>query len=288
MGYPVGPHYAEQSNVDARPPADRQIVAARSASWTGTSTRPRRCRSSTRSSRPGKDFELIVVPGGGHGAGSGPYGNRRRKDFFVKNLLGVEPPDRNNPPPKTASAGGAEEGAAESRRGDPARQGGAQEGPAAGGAGPGGAGREAAKRGRGHWCGCTRPTRGRCGGSTTCRPPRPTAPGCASSTPTGSAAVDKIEVASLSNAGTDELATLRKRIEKDRKDLEDAYRKTAEVEPLVPFAPTIVVLEEARRKLEPCRPGQARRPAGRAAQGDRQGPPGGRPTRRRTTCPTCI
>ena len=38
-----------------------------------------------------KDFELIVFPGRDHGAGSSPYGRRRMRDFFVKNLLGVEP-----------------------------------------------------------------------------------------------------------------------------------------------------------------------------------------------------
>ena len=35
-----------------------------------------------------KDFELLVVPGGGHGVGDTPYGRRRRADFFVRNLLG--------------------------------------------------------------------------------------------------------------------------------------------------------------------------------------------------------
>ena len=38
-----------------------------------------------------KDFELIVFPGKGHGAGGSPYGVRRRRDFFVRHLLGVEP-----------------------------------------------------------------------------------------------------------------------------------------------------------------------------------------------------
>jgi dipeptidyl aminopeptidase/acylaminoacyl peptidase len=41
-----------------------------------------------------KDFELLVVPGMGHSSG-GPYGDRRRLDFFVKNLLGQTPPDWN-------------------------------------------------------------------------------------------------------------------------------------------------------------------------------------------------
>jgi dipeptidyl aminopeptidase/acylaminoacyl peptidase len=47
----------------------------------------------------GKYFDLLVYPGGDHGAGRrGPtavYGNLKRNDFFVQHLLGVEPPDRN-------------------------------------------------------------------------------------------------------------------------------------------------------------------------------------------------
>ncbi len=38
-----------------------------------------------------KDFDLLVVPGAGHGIGESPYADRRRKDFFVRHLLGVEP-----------------------------------------------------------------------------------------------------------------------------------------------------------------------------------------------------
>ncbi|MCK9323865.1 MAG: S9 family peptidase [Bacteroidales bacterium] len=44
--------------------------------------------------KAGKDFELLVVPGMGH-SGGGDYGDRRRMDFFVKHLLGVETPDWN-------------------------------------------------------------------------------------------------------------------------------------------------------------------------------------------------
>ena len=43
----------------------------------------------------GKDFDLMVVPNGGHGA-TGPEGTRRRNDFFVRWLLGVNPPDWNS------------------------------------------------------------------------------------------------------------------------------------------------------------------------------------------------
>jgi dipeptidyl aminopeptidase/acylaminoacyl peptidase len=41
-----------------------------------------------------KQFDLLVIPGAGHTNG-GPYGERKRFDFFVHHLLGVEPPERN-------------------------------------------------------------------------------------------------------------------------------------------------------------------------------------------------
>jgi dipeptidyl aminopeptidase/acylaminoacyl peptidase len=44
--------------------------------------------------RARKDFELLVIPNGGHGMG-GAYGQRRMEDFFVRHLLGSEPPNRN-------------------------------------------------------------------------------------------------------------------------------------------------------------------------------------------------
>ena len=44
--------------------------------------------------RAGKYFDLLVVPNGGHGAG-GQYAARKRNDFFVQWLLGVQPPDWN-------------------------------------------------------------------------------------------------------------------------------------------------------------------------------------------------
>jgi dipeptidyl-peptidase 4 len=38
-----------------------------------------------------KDFDLLVIPGTGHGAAETPYGRRRRADFFVRHLMGAEP-----------------------------------------------------------------------------------------------------------------------------------------------------------------------------------------------------
>jgi pimeloyl-ACP methyl ester carboxylesterase len=40
-----------------------------------------------------KDFDLLVVPNQNHGITGNPYFIRRRWDYFVRHLLGAEPPD---------------------------------------------------------------------------------------------------------------------------------------------------------------------------------------------------
>lgn len=40
-----------------------------------------------------KDFDLILLPNRGHGFGGEPYMMRRRWDYFVRHLLGAEPPE---------------------------------------------------------------------------------------------------------------------------------------------------------------------------------------------------
>jgi dipeptidyl-peptidase-4 len=90
MGYPIGPHYEAQSgrtlahnltgkllmmvgeednNVD--PASTYQVIDALE--------------------KADKDFEFVVIPNNGHGAVGNPYARRRFYDFFVRNLLGVEP-----------------------------------------------------------------------------------------------------------------------------------------------------------------------------------------------------
>jgi len=90
MGWPIGKHYEEQSNVtlahnltgkllltvgeldkNVDPATTMQVVNALI--------------------KADKDFDLVVFPGAGHGAGGSPYGRRRMQDFFVRHLLGVEP-----------------------------------------------------------------------------------------------------------------------------------------------------------------------------------------------------
>ena len=41
--------------------------------------------------KAGKDFELVVIPGAYHTMGEA-FGDHKRMDFFVRHLLGVEPP----------------------------------------------------------------------------------------------------------------------------------------------------------------------------------------------------
>ena len=42
--------------------------------------------------RHNKDFELLVMPNRGHGYGNEPYNLRKTWDFFVRHLMGAEPP----------------------------------------------------------------------------------------------------------------------------------------------------------------------------------------------------
>jgi dipeptidyl aminopeptidase/acylaminoacyl peptidase len=42
--------------------------------------------------RANKDFDLLLLPNRRHGFGGEPYMVRRRWDYFVRNLLGAEPP----------------------------------------------------------------------------------------------------------------------------------------------------------------------------------------------------
>jgi dipeptidyl aminopeptidase/acylaminoacyl peptidase len=93
MGWPVGSHYEECSNAvqahrlqgklllivgeldrNVDPASTMQVVSALV--------------------KADKDFDLLVLPGTGHGAAETVYGNRRRMDYFVRHLLGVEPRNR--------------------------------------------------------------------------------------------------------------------------------------------------------------------------------------------------
>lgn len=94
MGYPVGPHYAAQSNITNA--AKLQGALLLMVGEADTNVPPESTlRFASALIKAGKVFDLLVIPGMGHSDG-GPYGRLKKRDFFVKHLLNVEPPDRNN------------------------------------------------------------------------------------------------------------------------------------------------------------------------------------------------
>jgi len=93
MGWPVGVEYAESSNVENAAKLKGKLLLLNGEMDYNVDP------SSTAQLvnaliRAGKDFEYVLLPGAGHTSG-GVYGERKRRDFFVKNLLGVIPPDWN-------------------------------------------------------------------------------------------------------------------------------------------------------------------------------------------------
>jgi dipeptidyl aminopeptidase/acylaminoacyl peptidase len=89
----MGPHYEKQSNVTNAHKLQGKLllmVGELDKNVPPEST----MRVVDALIRAGKDFDLLVLPGLDH-TGGGVYGDRRRWDFFVRHLLGVEPPDRN-------------------------------------------------------------------------------------------------------------------------------------------------------------------------------------------------
>jgi dipeptidyl-peptidase-4 len=96
MGYPVGPQYAESSNIDNAAKLRGKLMLIVGEMDTNVPTEST-YRLADALIKAGKDFDLVVIPGAGHGMG-GAYGTRRMHDFFVRHLLGVEPPDRNAGP----------------------------------------------------------------------------------------------------------------------------------------------------------------------------------------------
>jgi dipeptidyl aminopeptidase/acylaminoacyl peptidase len=97
MGYPVGPWFEESSNI-----ANAHRLRGKLLLMVGeldTNVPPESTiRLTDALIKAGKDYELVIITGSDHTDG-GAYGERRRRDFFTRHLLGVEPPDRNLPVP---------------------------------------------------------------------------------------------------------------------------------------------------------------------------------------------
>lgn len=90
MGWPVGPHYAEQSNVTQAHKLQGKlmlVVGELDRNVDPAST----MQVANALQKADKDFDLLIITGAGHGSAETPYGRRRRQDYFVRHLLGVEP-----------------------------------------------------------------------------------------------------------------------------------------------------------------------------------------------------
>jgi dipeptidyl aminopeptidase/acylaminoacyl peptidase len=93
MGWPLGPEYAASSNVDNAHRLKGQlllIVGEMDANVDPAST----MQVVNALIKADKVFDLLVIPGAGHGMG-GAYGERKMFDFFVRHLQGGTPPDWN-------------------------------------------------------------------------------------------------------------------------------------------------------------------------------------------------
>lgn len=91
MGWPLGPHYEEQSNVTQAHKLQGHLlltVGELDRNVDPAST----MQVANALIKAGKDFDLLIVPGSDHGAGESPYAKRKRMDFFAKHLLHVDPP----------------------------------------------------------------------------------------------------------------------------------------------------------------------------------------------------
>ncbi len=90
MGYPVGEHYKASSNIENAGNLEGQlmlIVGEIDNNVDPAST----YRLAKMLIDEKKDFEFVVLPGKNHTSG-GAYGERKRRDFFVKHILGEDPP----------------------------------------------------------------------------------------------------------------------------------------------------------------------------------------------------
>lgn len=90
MSWPLGPHYVESSNVEQAHRTEGKlllIVGELDRNVDPAST----MQVVDALVRADKDFDLLVIPGAGHGAAESSYGRRRRSDFLVRHLMGVEP-----------------------------------------------------------------------------------------------------------------------------------------------------------------------------------------------------
>lgn len=93
MGYPVDSSYIENSNVEQAHRLERPLMLV--VGEMDDNVDPASTMQVVNALiKANKDFELVVVPGAGHTMGDN-FGEHKRYDFFVRHLMGVEPPKWN-------------------------------------------------------------------------------------------------------------------------------------------------------------------------------------------------
>lgn len=100
MGWPIGPQYAKSSNVDNAWRLQGKLLLVYGELDTNVDPSST-LQVANALIKANKYFDLLVMPNEDHPAGrrgdSAPYGDRKQWDFFVRHLIGVDPPTRNNP-----------------------------------------------------------------------------------------------------------------------------------------------------------------------------------------------
>jgi dipeptidyl aminopeptidase/acylaminoacyl peptidase len=107
MSWPIGPEYSVSSNVDNAYRLQGKVllvVGEMDNNVDPSST----MQVVNQLVKHDKDFDQLYIPGAGHGAG-GAYGEHKRFDFFVRELLGVRPPDWTKSDAKASTAGADED-----------------------------------------------------------------------------------------------------------------------------------------------------------------------------------
>jgi hypothetical protein len=96
MGWPVGPEYAQSSNMENAWRLQGKLLLL--VGEMDTNVDPSSTLQVVNALiKANKTFDLLLIPGANHTDG-GAYGARKRYDFFLHHLLGVEPPDWNQNP----------------------------------------------------------------------------------------------------------------------------------------------------------------------------------------------
>ena len=92
MGWPVGEHYREQSNVTNAAKLRGRLLLIHGELDRNVNPHASTMQLVDALIKADRNFDMLIVPGAGHGPGGG-HVKRRQWDYFVRHLRGVEPPE---------------------------------------------------------------------------------------------------------------------------------------------------------------------------------------------------